>query len=91
MLISWAPSGRKDILHLLNYYIEQGQKDVGQMLLDRIIKSISRLSSFPNSGREGRLKETRELILPDLPYIVVYRVKDHVEIVRILHSRKQYP
>lgn len=43
-------------------------------------------------GRKGRLEETRELVIVDTPYIVVYRVKDDkVEILRVLHSAQKFP
>ncbi len=91
MLIRWAPTGRKDILALLRYYTEQDEKDIGQMVYRRIVESTARLAEFPKLGREGRFKNTRELILADLPYIVVYRIKDHVEIVGVKHTRKKFP
>ncbi len=42
-------------------------------------------------GRPGRIEGTRELIISHTPYIVIYRVKEQVEILRILHTSKRYP
>ena len=42
-------------------------------------------------GRIGRARGTRELILGDLPYIIVYRVTDKVEIMAVVHAAKQWP
>jgi toxin ParE1/3/4 len=45
------------------------------------------LRSTPNRGRAGRAEGTRELVLPRLPYIVVYRVTESdVEILHIYHG-----
>jgi hypothetical protein len=38
-------------------------------------KPISLLGDLPYIGREGALPGTRELIVPGLPYIVVYRIE----------------
>lgn len=42
-------------------------------------------------GRIGRARGTRELVFPDLPYIVVYRVTDSVEILALVHAARQWP
>lgn len=45
-----------------------------------------RLLDFPESGRIGQVPGTRELVVTNLPYIVVYRVNgDTVEILRVMH------
>ena len=50
------------------------------------------LSQFPYKGRTGRVEGTRELPLPSLPFIVVYRiVKDDVEIANVVHGAQKYP
>jgi toxin ParE1/3/4 len=42
---------------------------------ERIRETTSLLLDFPYIGREGALSGTRELVVPSLPYIVVYRVE----------------
>jgi toxin ParE1/3/4 len=43
-------------------------------------------------GRAGRVRGTRELVVPGLPYIVIYRVrKDTIQIARILHGAQLWP
>lgn len=50
------------------------------------------LEEFPNRRRYGRKAETRELILPSLPYILVYQITGQaVYIVRILHGAQMWP
>ena len=53
-----------------------------------------RLTRLPCSlaGRPGRKPGTRELILPGLPWLAVYRVgEDVVEIRGILHGAQRFP
>ena len=53
---------------------------------------MRQLGDFPYSRPEGRIPGTRELVLVPYPYIVVYRVLDHiVEIVRIFHGARDWP
>jgi toxin ParE1/3/4 len=59
---------------------------------DEIEAQVERLRTFPNSGRRGRLKGTRELVVPRTPFIVVYRVgQDRVELLRVLRGAQQWP
>jgi plasmid stabilization system protein ParE len=44
----------------------------------------------PASGRPGRLRGTRELVVTGTPYIAAYRVVDDmVTILRVLHGARQ--
>ncbi len=57
------------------------------MIGDVVLQSIEKLLQFPMRGRPGRVLDTRELVLPDLPYIVVYLVEaDHIVILRVVHG-----
>jgi toxin ParE1/3/4 len=42
-------------------------------------------------GRPGRVQGTRERIITGTPYIVVYRVRHEVEILRVLHGAMRWP
>jgi toxin ParE1/3/4 len=50
------------------------------------------LKSFPNRGRPGKKEGTRELVVPSLPYVIVYQVRtDSVHVVRVLHTSQDWP
>ncbi|WP_196772920.1 type II toxin-antitoxin system RelE/ParE family toxin [Pseudodesulfovibrio alkaliphilus] len=53
--------------------------------------TASRLDQYPQMGKPGAVEGTRELIFPSLPYVLVYRVSRRVEILRLLHTRQQWP
>src|ERR1035441_3309579 len=44
-----------------------------------IYERAGALKTFPHRGRQGRVKGTRELPLPPLPFIVVYRTLSNAE------------
>jgi plasmid stabilization system protein ParE len=53
---------------------------------------VEALAEYPALGRPGRIDGTRELALPDIPYIVAYRVGERdVEILAILHTSQRWP
>lgn len=57
-----------------------------------IYEGASSLRDFPNKGRAGRVEGTRELSLPSLPFILVYRIlKEAVEIANVIHGAQRYP
>ncbi len=44
------------------------------------------------SGREGRVDDTRELVLSNANFIVAYRVSnDEIEILAIKHGAQEWP
>ncbi len=67
-------------------------EEVGARIDQTIYDSAGSLKSFPNKGRTGRVEGTRELALPPLPFVVVYRVlKDIVEIANVIHGAQKWP
>lgn len=58
----------------------------------RIVTAVDRLAHYPHSGRAGRLNNTRELVLADIPYVVPYLiVGDRVQIITVFHAAKSRP
>ena len=50
------------------------------------------LAEHPSIGREGRVKGTRELVAPGVPYIIAYRLhSDEVQILTVMHAARRWP
>ncbi|WP_211098750.1 type II toxin-antitoxin system RelE/ParE family toxin [Nitrospirillum viridazoti] len=59
---------------------------------DRIHAAVQGLKAFPEKGRPGRVPPTRELVIPDTPYIAAYHVeKGVILILRVLHTAQLWP
>lgn len=72
-------------------YICQEDPSIAQVVLDRIEKMIDHLSSHPELGREGRVEKTRELIVPDTPFIVAYAINESfIDVLAIIHMSKPW-
>jgi plasmid stabilization system protein ParE len=76
---------------VLEYYDVQ-QKGLGARFLRYYDEQIERLKDMPKVGRIGRVFGTRELVMQDFPFLIVYRVrKEYLEILNIIHQSKKYP
>jgi toxin ParE1/3/4 len=91
MRLRWTPAAADD-LEAIGDYLARHLPAFAQSTIREIYQAILTLRSTPNRGRPGREEGTRELVLPRLPYIVVYRVKDtDVEILHIYHGAQHRP
>lgn len=55
-------------------HIEQDNPDATARVIARIVTFLDMLADLPASGRPGRIKGSREVVLADIPYIIPYRV-----------------
>lgn len=91
MHIRWTRPASDDLTQISDY-ISQQSPSVARRVALAIWESVGSLERFPERGRVGRKAGTRELILPDLPYIAVYRVRNGiVQVLRILHGAQKWP
>ncbi len=91
MQIRWSPAAAEDLFRIVEY-IRQENPSAAQRIAKTIYESAGSLNSFPYRGRTGRVEGTRELPLPSLPFVVVYRVvRDVVEIANVIHGAQRWP
>ena len=90
MKLHWRESARADLRAIISY-IAGRNAAAATALGDRIELCTERLVDHPYMHRRGRVAETREAVVhPN--YIVVYTVRsDSIEVLAVLHSRRQYP
>ena len=73
-------------------YIAQDNPSAAQRVYERIFAAVRNLANMPQMGRPGRVEDTRELVVPDTPYIVAYTViDDQVVIIAVQHSAQKWP
>jgi toxin ParE1/3/4 len=86
VLIKWTENAIKQLDRVHAFYAEI-DPNLAARIFREIKKSPRRLSQFPTSGRKGQVAGTQELVVPGLPFLVVYRVTtERVEILRVLHT-----
>ena len=91
MELRWTQEAAADLEHITDYLFQNAPERAAE-LVRGIYNAPAALLAFPYRGRAGKKEGTRELVLPSLPYIVVYQVTGEViHIVRILHGAQKWP
>lgn len=89
--VRWTRGALADLL-AIGRYIEQDNPVAAGSVVSRVELAGNRLGEFPERGRAGRVEGTRELVIPGLPFIIVYRVAlDEVALLTVVHGAHQYP
>jgi addiction module RelE/StbE family toxin len=91
MKIRWT---QRSLHHLasIHAYISSDSPAAAARVAAILLSAAVRLEQFPQCGRPGRLEGTRELVVPGLPYVLPYRLRENVvEIVSVLHTSRKWP
>lgn len=88
--IHWKKQAINDLIKI-GLHIAKDSATNTHNLVDLIENKVTPLAVYPEMGRTGRKRGTRELIAHE-SYIVAYRVQEkNVEILRVKHSAQQWP
>lgn len=91
MRVKWIRRALRDLDEVEAYIARDNPAAAAETVLG-IARAVSLLQEQPGIGRAGRVPGTRELVIPDSPYIVPYRVKDNiVQVLRVYHASRQWP
>lgn len=91
MTIVWSTAAVEDLTHLRNH-ITQHDPIVAARVAGAILDAVENLELYPSMGRPGRVPHTRELVIPNTPYVVPYTItEDIVEIIAVIHSARKWP
>ena len=92
MRIRWTDAAAQDLIAICDYTQEHHGVAQARQTAVRIVERIDSLHNFPRKGRLGRKADTRELVLTNLPFLAVYRVRENlIEVIRILHGAQRWP
>lgn len=95
MQLKWTDLADIDLEKIEAHIAEDNSPVVAIDIVMNIIDSVHLvLPDHPRAGRQGRLKNTRELVVDGIPFIVIYREhvsSNHIEILRVLHDAQQWP
>ena len=95
MQLKWTDLAGTDLEKIEAHIAQENSPTVAIDVVINIIDSSHLiLSEHPRAGRQGRWKNTRELVINGLPFIVIYReniITNCIEILRVLHDAQQWP
>jgi addiction module RelE/StbE family toxin len=91
LTVRWTHVALND-LDSAREYVEQTYPDKKPQTLARILEAIEKVRVFPNMGKKGSVRGTREFVFADLPFMLIYRpTKSAIEIIALLHTSRKWP
>lgn len=97
MSIRWTQKALADLDSIFET-IALDRPSVAESVIRTLLTHGEGLIHHPHRGRSGRVPNTRELVTPHLPYIIVYRLtpsftslKSDAIILRVVHGAMQWP
>jgi len=90
--IEWSSPAVAD-LQVITGWIEQDRGiETANRIARRIYEAVQSLRTMPYRGRYGRVENTRELVIPRLPYLVVYQIsEERLVVLNVLHGAQRWP
>ena len=90
-MVSWLPEAFSDLDAVAEWFREHAPEHLAD-IAQRIWDGAQSLDSLPHRGRPGAVDGTLEILVPRLPYKLVYTVRgNNVYILRLLHQHRQWP
>lgn len=82
-----------DDLQSVSRYISRDSQSNAEHVVRGIFFFIEKqLTTFPKSGRAGKVFGTYDIKVPKLPFFVTYRIKSEAtEILRVYHTSQLWP
>jgi toxin ParE1/3/4 len=97
MNVRWTDPAQTDFFEILGY-IARDNPAAAERVGPRLRSAIDALAAQPRLGRPGRVAGTRELVIPRLPYVAIYRIVEaaraatsQVEVLCVLHDARRRP
>jgi len=90
--LRFSARARTHLSAIRDYIENQGNPNAARRVGASIREAAELLRHFPYAGRPGRVAGTREWVVRNLPYIIVYEVyagdRNEVMVLGVFHSRQ---
>ena len=90
--VAWSPEADSDLLDIWAYYARVASPEIA----DNLLREIDRVGE--GIGENPLLSRPRDELVPGLrsvivrPHVIFFRIKNGaVEVVRVLHGRRDFP
>jgi addiction module RelE/StbE family toxin len=91
MRVRWTTNAANDLSRMVER-IRAESPEAALHVARTLYNGVAELGKFPRRGRVGLVENTRELVFPPWPYIVVYEVTgDQVVVLRVRHASRNWP
>jgi addiction module RelE/StbE family toxin len=90
--IEWTEQATRQLDQAHDYIALSNSEEVAERIATQIVTTIQQLTTFPKSGRSGRVPGTRELVISNTPFIAAYAIdRERIVILSIYHGAQQWP
>jgi plasmid stabilization system protein ParE len=91
MRVRWTTEAADDLERICDY-IAESRPESARGVARSVVERLGTLTTFPRLGRSGRVRGTREIAFPPLPFVAIYDIRDEeVVVLRILHGAQRWP
>ena len=91
LIVPWTPIATGHLREAYEY-VAQDNVHAAESLLDRLFSAVEMLQLYPQIGRVGRVKGTRELVIAGTPFVVPYRSRrGRIDVLAVLHAARKWP
>lgn len=91
MRLRWESDALDDLVELRTY-IESDNPGAAKRTVSRILSAVLLLVEQPLLGRPGRIPDTRELVIKNTLFTVIYHVTAEVTtVLRVFHQARRWP
>lgn len=88
--LRWTRPALVDLIEAQEY-IAHENPSAAQAVAQHVWDAVRSLQDNPEIGRVGHVTGTREWVVTQTPYLIVYRVAgDAVEILRVWHTKRNW-
>lgn len=91
-MIVWTEQAALQLDQVQEFIALSNSAEVSLNVVFEILASVEQLARFPLLGRAGRIPNTRELVVPNTPFIAAYTLDENrVVILAVYHGSQQWP
>ena len=91
-MIEWTEQATRQLDQAYDYIAFSNSEEVAARITMQIVTGVQQLAAFPMSGRLGRVRGTRELVISNTPFIAAYAIeKARVVILALYHGAQPWP
>jgi toxin ParE1/3/4 len=92
MKVVWTRKASRHLRAAYDFWARESSDAAAGTMLVRIFRAIELLERFPETGRQGRVPGTRELVITPTSFVAAYRIRrGKIEILSLLHGAKKWP
>jgi toxin ParE1/3/4 len=91
-MIEWTEQAIRQLDQAHDYIALSNSEEIAARITMQIVTSVQQLAAFPMSGRAGRVRDTRELVISNTPFIAAYAIeKTRIVILAVYHGAQHWP